>query len=519
MTLRFFPLILGLGLLYLVGFASGCQDEPDPMTQVAPAADFTFVASATEDFTIEFTSTSTDADTYAWDFGDGESSTEKDPSYTYKDAGTYTVVLTVTNEVDNDSRSQQVTVQSPYKNSGFVVSSVVPASGSSTFYTDFYDTLPSGDIDLTQGQGAATQFYTSSFGQFFYGRPRTVGEFGVAKFAIDEKTGDLVEVDRINTLDAQFRILIVDDQLGFSSSFSTLIITVFNPTTMEKITEIDLSQNSPLPAAGENIRRGVNGLYYNEITGKLIIAIHLDRTDTTQFYDLEDASIEVIDVETLNREASSTFPQAMYIRMNGVDNAVVDEQGNLYLLAQGSYGLDGNAGPAAAPRSRPQILKVDAQTGKFDPNYAWNPVEAAGFGFNPIQVFTAMVGTGTSKAYGLGTAALPPERLIELLELFAQNMLDAAGFLELQNLVFESEVGRLMELDLVNQTATVVASAPLTAGYSYPYMYNYDGKIYHQVSSEAYNGYYVTDPTNNSTSPVFNLSAGGFATALIRLEE
>ncbi len=508
MTLRLFPILMGIGLVYLIGFASSCQDPEEPTPQENPVADFTFAASETEDFTIEFTSTSTAASSFTWDFGDGNTSTDKEPTHTYAEVGSYTVSLTVDNDFGSDNVSKEVAVASPYKSSGFVLSSIIPASGSSTFYTDFYGTLPSGDVDLTQGQGAPTQFYTAAIGQFFYGRPRTTGEFGIAKFAIDDKTDELVEVGRINTLDGQYRIIIVNDELGFSSSFVNLTLTVFNPTTMEIIREIDLSENSPLPDGGENIRRGVNGLYYNDVTGKLIVAVHLDRTDSIQFYDLEDAHIEVIDVPTLTREASSTFPQAMYIRMNGNDNVVVDEQGNLYLMAMGSFGLDGNiALPGAPTRSLPQILKVDAQTNQFDPDYTWNPIIAAGFGNTPLHVFTCLVGTG----------APAPPRLLELLVLYAQGLLDEAGFLELQNLVFESEVGQLMELDLAAQTASTVAGAPLTAGYSYPYIYNYDGQIYHQVSSEAFNGYYVTDVATNATSPVFNISAGGFATALIRL--
>ncbi|MEM9259426.1 MAG: hypothetical protein AAGA62_07245, partial [Bacteroidota bacterium] len=418
-----------------------------------------------------------------------------------------------------NSTSSTVTVQSPYRTSGYVMGSILPATGASTSYTDYFATLPSGDVDLTQGQSAATQFYVAARGPFFYGRPRVVGEFGISKFAIDANTDELIEVDRINTLEAQFRMVIINDELGFSSSFGDLNLIAFNPTTMEKIQDIDLSVNTPLPDVSENSRRGVNGMYYNDKTGKLIVAIHYDITLTPQFYDLEDAYIEVIDVATLTREEGSRHPQAFYIRMNGEDKVVTDEAGNLYLVAQGSYGLDGNVGPLAPVRSKPQILKIDAATSKFDTTYAWNPIVAAGFGDTFIQVFSAMVGTGSTKAYGLGNAAPDDPRLLQLLALFASGMLDDEGFNELRNLVFESENGRLMEIDLAAKTSTVVMDAPLTAGYSYPYLYNYDGKIYHQVSSEQYNGFYVTDPTDNSTSPVVNLTGGGFATSFIRLTE
>lgn len=47
---------------------------------------------------VTFVNTSVDADTYSWDFGDGYSSTEENPIYEYKEEGSYTVSLEVTNE-------------------------------------------------------------------------------------------------------------------------------------------------------------------------------------------------------------------------------------------------------------------------------------------------------------------------------------------------------------------------------------------------------------------------------------
>ncbi len=44
-----------------------------------------------------FTNNSTFADSYTWDFGDGNSSTEENPVYSYTNAGNYTVELTATN--------------------------------------------------------------------------------------------------------------------------------------------------------------------------------------------------------------------------------------------------------------------------------------------------------------------------------------------------------------------------------------------------------------------------------------
>ena len=51
--------------------------------------------------------------TYAWDFGDGTTSTETNPSHTFDEPGTYTVTLVVSNAAGSDRRTTTVRVR-PY---------------------------------------------------------------------------------------------------------------------------------------------------------------------------------------------------------------------------------------------------------------------------------------------------------------------------------------------------------------------------------------------------------------------
>jgi PKD repeat protein len=66
---------------------------------------------------VNFTgSASSDADTYAWDFGDGSTSNSADPQHSYATSGTYTATLTVTDTDDHnatDSATVRVTVDGP----------------------------------------------------------------------------------------------------------------------------------------------------------------------------------------------------------------------------------------------------------------------------------------------------------------------------------------------------------------------------------------------------------------------
>jgi PGF-pre-PGF domain-containing protein len=80
----------------------------------APVAAFTAnVTSGDAPLTVAFTDESTGAATWSWDFGDGNTSTDRNPVHTYEDPGTYTVTLTVTNAAGSSSATKTVTVTVP----------------------------------------------------------------------------------------------------------------------------------------------------------------------------------------------------------------------------------------------------------------------------------------------------------------------------------------------------------------------------------------------------------------------
>ncbi len=130
--------------------------DPD----AAPEADFTVQATG---LSAKFTSTSTDDDeiaSYAWNFGDGSTSTQANPTHVYDDEGDYTVTLTVTDASgQTDSVTKSVSVE-------------VPAAGGTVALDAFGRSVSNGwgNADLggawTTGGGNATPFsVTGSVGR------------------------------------------------------------------------------------------------------------------------------------------------------------------------------------------------------------------------------------------------------------------------------------------------------------------------------------------------------------------
>jgi PKD repeat protein len=74
-----------------------------------PTAAFTFTSLGGSSFGFEDQSTNNPT-SWLWDFGDGSTSTEQDPDYTYEGPGTFTVCLTVSNSEGSDMTCQEVTV-------------------------------------------------------------------------------------------------------------------------------------------------------------------------------------------------------------------------------------------------------------------------------------------------------------------------------------------------------------------------------------------------------------------------
>lgn len=83
------------------------------VVQVADYVPTGSISFDTNQLDVQFTGTENYADSYLWDFGDGNASSSLNPAHTYATSGTYDVTLTLTNGCGDIVITEQVTVQRP----------------------------------------------------------------------------------------------------------------------------------------------------------------------------------------------------------------------------------------------------------------------------------------------------------------------------------------------------------------------------------------------------------------------
>jgi PKD repeat protein len=101
-----------IGLFAVIAMVS-CKDE-DPIED--PIASFQYEISEDNFLQVTFMNFSLNAETYAWNFGDGNTSAEMNPTHTFAEVGEYTVQLTATNSVGIVANfSETIEIKDPFE--------------------------------------------------------------------------------------------------------------------------------------------------------------------------------------------------------------------------------------------------------------------------------------------------------------------------------------------------------------------------------------------------------------------
>ena len=111
---------------------------------------------------VTFTDLSTGTPTsWAWDFGDGTTSTLQNPTHTYTTAGSYNVALTVNGSADTETKTGFITVNSEldWANLQHPASGSIACGGTFDIYGQVYEPGLTNADPNAAGQGLTVEFW------------------------------------------------------------------------------------------------------------------------------------------------------------------------------------------------------------------------------------------------------------------------------------------------------------------------------------------------------------------------
>jgi PKD repeat protein len=91
----------------MVTILPSCEEEEATPPSYNPVAGFTYEVNEENVQEVSFTNTSVYATSYSWDFGDGATSVEENPTHVYDETGIHTVTLTATNDAGKSSEASR----------------------------------------------------------------------------------------------------------------------------------------------------------------------------------------------------------------------------------------------------------------------------------------------------------------------------------------------------------------------------------------------------------------------------
>ncbi|MEM1338363.1 MAG: PKD domain-containing protein [Bacteroidota bacterium] len=474
---RFFALSL------LILLCSCGSDDDDALgTDRDPVAGFTF---ETDELRVTFENTSSNANSYVWDFGDDTTSEEVDPVHTYQQGGTYTVILTGTNGTESNATTQSITVSLDPENvrltSGFVITA--SSEDGSTTFLNYFAELPTGTVDLTQGLAVQNFGYLDTFDGAIFST-RTDGSNGYVKLGINGN-GDIVEDGILPTTGSGRWIRVRDAETGvFSDSNNPKNLPVFNPTTMEVTGNIDLS------AAPVFTEFPMAFVQTAVIRGDYVYAV---MEEFPQFLDNFTVVRGSLTSGTFQNQLDSN--SGVTFTGNFLPN-VVDEEGNIFMPHGGVINL-----LAPIPGG---ILKIPANSTEFDPNFDLRPNNV----LNPDQLVSTFSRFGYYQdglGYGLAALENDPQALALLESVDGDiSQLTEEQINLLLFLANTSEVANFVEIDLNTGSVAEVPNLPRSGPFASSNFTIVAGLPHFVVNNLSTSALYRYDPTVNETVEVFS---------------
>ncbi len=361
-----------------------------------------------------------------------------------------------------------------------------------------FDELPSGNIsnvtaNSLQGQGmGGWRPYKSWLLKLFN---TTDGAKGIDRLKIEN--GKVVQDKFLagdNATNGTGNFVIVNETQGFYwDGASPLRIQTFNPTTLSRTGEIDLTAAVNERGADESaiLYRSAGQKFLAVKNGKLFANLTYAKTNTVQkgFFDdfYPDVYIAVIDIATGKYEKTTKINDTGSIAyINDNEMYSYDTNGDLYIVTQGRSTVGGKS----------KIVRIKANDTEVDTSWAIDMDDITTGG-----KFVSVYATN-----GKLITTVPNQPLTG----------GPTG-----NINF-GDVWEFYVIDVATQAYTKIAGVPASTNTGAAYgTLKIDGKLLIRVNSSegnGYNGYYELSSDLRSATPLFNVTEGGSVTGFYKVE-
>jgi hypothetical protein len=360
-------------------------------------------------------------------------------------------------------------------------------AGYFTSYSDF----PTGTVEKITDQSLqiGTAFGYRSFGKWIFISSNSAGDAGVQKYSVN--TDGSMKNEGFIPTGGYLQYVVVDETHGYylDANRSTINLQTFNPTTMVRTGEVDLSSLVKAEVDGIAVEYQVIGqhtLAFKE--GKLYAGITYGTITGAGFGDdlVDYIEFAVIDIATNTLDKTIKYEGMRSIGWGSSGNKMwtLGDDGALYFCSTGL-----RTGMATSA-----VIRIKAGETEFDQNWKLKATDYNG----PSSISTILVKDG-----------------ILYTELSSVEQKD--DFSTLQDIVFE-----YYAIDLNTKAATKITGMPQHhyAWANEQAITEIDGEIYFWVRNLEQNidGYYKLNSDGTSATQVFNVAHDGFMWGFVKLD-
>ncbi|MEK6508996.1 hypothetical protein [Myroides sp. C4067] len=359
-------------------------------------------------------------------------------------------------------------------------------------YLSNYDKMPEGDLDnIHKGSLQIKGNGMKAYGEWVFQRLQlgrvSSPDDGILRYSINAD-GSLSETGRITGMSSNFYVH--DKTTGYYADIGRglLKIQVFNPSTMQRTGEIDLSvvedKKAEYQAVGSRFIASKDGkLYVDIITG----------TKDGQGSQMKDPApgyikLAVIDIATGKYEKTIQDNRISYVGYGGNANQMwtMGDDGAIYMCSHG-FGVNGATNGSAIVRIKKGATEIDKDWIIKIDDYVKNTTVGS-VGVKDGKLYTAW----SDKAFSYTDILPNPNFTYYAFD--KENI--AAG---------PKAVTGIPQSTYAFQDAQAITTI--------------DGKVYFRVvNNKDYNGYYVLG-SDNVAKPAFNIGKGGQVWGLVKLEK